>query len=108
MPWSIEFHPELLHDLDRLTRAELAVFAKKKDKIRENPIRQKHLAGGDNCYREPLIKGLRIVYAVHGSTVWLLCVGKHDEAYDGYRQRLQTLRTLLSRDQTREKPKPGL
>ena len=89
--WQLKFHPDLLHDLDQLSKKELASFAKKKEKIKQRPERQKHLAGGDHCYREPITRGIRLIYYVEGTTIWLLTVGKHDSAYQRYRSRLRTL-----------------
>lgn len=88
-------HPKLLKDLDQLSKKELEIFRKKKEKIKANPERQKHLSGGEHCYREPITKGKRLIYYVEGNTVWLLTVGKHDDAYKEYLDRLKTLRQRL-------------
>ena len=48
--WRIEFHQDFFKDLDKLGKAELKLFQKKRKKIRANPERQKHLAGGEHYY----------------------------------------------------------
>jgi len=90
--WEIELHPDFLKDLDALSKTELTIFNKKRKKIKENPIRQKHLSGGENCYREPIARGIRLVYSIEGNKIWFLTIDKHDDAYEGYRLRLKTLR----------------
>jgi mRNA-degrading endonuclease RelE of RelBE toxin-antitoxin system len=89
--WQIKFHPDFFRDLESLSKNELSVFAKKKDKIKKQPLRLKHLSGGDNCYRERVTKGIRVVYCIENDTIWFLTIGKHDPAYDAYRNRLQSL-----------------
>lgn len=44
--WVIREHPDFFYDLDALSKKELEIFYKKKNKIKENPERQKHLRGG--------------------------------------------------------------
>ena len=58
--------------MDKLGTKELEIFYKKKNKIKENPQRQKHLSGGENCYREPITENIRLIYWIKGKTVWLL------------------------------------
>lgn len=82
--WIVKEHPDLFKDLDALPKKELEIFYKKKNKIRENPERQKHLHGGENCYREPITENVRLVYYLEGNVIWLLTVSKHDNAYDTY------------------------
>jgi len=48
--WIIKEHPDFFKDLDMLSKKELEIFYKKKKKIKQNPERQKHLRGGENCY----------------------------------------------------------
>lgn len=90
--WKIELHPDFLKDLERLDKRELEIFYKKKEKIKQNPIRLKHLSGGENCYREQITRNIRLVYYIEGNIIWLLVIGKHDDAYAEYRKRLYTLR----------------
>lgn len=52
--WEIKEHPDFFKDLDKLGVRELQNFYNKKKKIRESPLRLKHLSGGLNCYREPI------------------------------------------------------
>ncbi len=93
--WEIKLHPDFLKDLDSLETKELAIFYKKKEKIKQNPERQKHLSGGANCYREPITENIRLVYFIEGKTIWLLTIGKHKEAYKDYLKRLYSLRSRL-------------
>ena len=41
--WEIREHPDFFKDLDKLGTKELEIFYKKKNKIKENPERQKHI-----------------------------------------------------------------
>ena len=90
--WVIKSHPHLTKDLDLLGVKELEIFYKKKEKIKENPLRQKHLRGGENCYREPITENIRLVYYIEDDVIWLLTVGPHEKAYERYLQRLQSLK----------------
>jgi len=63
----------------------------KKEKIKQNPERQKHLRGGENCYREPITNNIRLVYYIKDDTIWLLTIGRHDDAYETYLKRLHSL-----------------
>jgi len=49
--WIIKEHPDFFRDLDKLNNKELEIFYKKKNKIKQNPLRMEHLSGGENCYR---------------------------------------------------------
>ena len=89
--WVIKFHPDFLKDLGSLSKRELDIFYKKKQKIKENPGRQKHLRGGENCYREPITENIRLIYYLEGNIIWLLTINKHDKAYDEYIKRLHSL-----------------
>lgn len=93
--WEIKFHPEFLKDLDHLGTSQLEIFYKKKEKIRQNPLRQEHLSGGSNCYREPITDNIRLVYYVEKNTVWLLTIGRHEDAYKEYLKRLYSLRMRM-------------
>ena len=90
--WEIKIHPDFLKDLDKLDKKDLGIFYKKKEKIRQNPLREKHLVGGENCYREPITKNIRLIYFLDGNTIWLLTIGKHKEAYLNYLKRLYSLK----------------
>ena len=90
--WEIKEHPDFFKDLDNLGTNELEIFYKKKNKIKESPNRQKHLGGGQNCYREPITGNIRLVYFVEGKTIWLLTIGRHDKSYEEFKKRLYTLR----------------
>jgi mRNA-degrading endonuclease RelE of RelBE toxin-antitoxin system len=93
--WIIQSHPDLIKDLDRLNSKELEIFYKKKNKIRENPLRLKHLAGGSNCYREEITSNIRLVYYLEQNTIWLLTIGKHKHAYEDYLKRLYDVKNRL-------------
>jgi mRNA-degrading endonuclease RelE of RelBE toxin-antitoxin system len=93
--WVVREHPDFFLDLDALSKKELEIFYKKKNKIRENPERQKHLRGGENCYREAITDKIRLVYYIEGNVIWLLAVNKHDKAYDEYLKRLHSLYAKL-------------
>jgi hypothetical protein len=43
---------------DKTITKDLEIFYKKKNKIKETPLRQKHLSGGQNCYREPITSNI--------------------------------------------------
>ena len=90
--WEIKEHPDFFKDLDNLGANELQIFYKKKNKIKENPLRQKHLSGGANCYREPITDSIRLVYLAEAKTIWLLTIGPHDKSYQEFKKRLYTLR----------------
>ena len=93
--WLIKEHPTFFKDLDKLGEKEIEIFYKKKEKIKQNPLRQKHLSGGANCYREPVTSNVRLIYFIEGEIIWLLAIGKHDAAYDKHIQMLFSLKTLL-------------
>jgi len=89
--WVVKEHPDFFKDLDKLSKRELEIFCKKKEKIKQNPKRQKHLRGGENCYREPITENIRLIYSIEGNTIWLLIIDKHDKAYETYIKRLYSL-----------------
>lgn len=90
--YEIKEHPDFFKDLDRLGIKELQNFYNKKNKIKENPIRLKHLSGGSNCYREPITDNIRLIYYVEKNTIWLLTIGLHKRAFRDYIKRLHSLR----------------
>jgi len=81
--------------LDNLNRKELEIFYKKKNKIKQNPLRLKHLSGGENCYREPITGNIRLIYYVKDNIIWMLTIDRHDDAYAGFRKRLYSLQKML-------------
>ena len=91
--WTIREHPDFFRDLEKLSLKDLEIFYNKKKKIKENPLRLKHLSGGENCYREPINDNIRLIYFVENNVIWLLTVGRHKEAYKDYLKRLYSLRT---------------
>ena len=91
--WEIKEHPDFFKDLDKLSVKDLEIFYKKKKKIKENPLRQKHLSGGENCYREPITKNIRLVYFIYNNVIWMLTIGPHDKSYETFRKRLFFIRT---------------
>ena len=93
--WIIKLHPDFLDDLNKLDKTHLTIFYKKKDKIKQNPLRLKHLSGGENCYREEITKNIRLVYYLEDNIIWLLTIGRHDEAYKEYLKRLRSLREKI-------------
>jgi mRNA-degrading endonuclease RelE of RelBE toxin-antitoxin system len=90
--WKIRVHPDFFKDLNSLSKRELEIFYKKKEKIKSSPLRLKHLSGGENCYREPITDNMRLIYLIQGETIWLLTIGPHDKAYEEFRKRLYSLR----------------
>lgn len=94
--WKIRTHPDFYKDLEKLGTKELEIFYKKKEKIKSNPERLKHLHGGSNCYREPINDNIRLVYMIEGEEIWLLAIGRHDKTYDSYRQRLYSIRESVA------------
>lgn len=95
MEWIIKEHPDFFRDLDKLSNTELEIFYKKKQKIKADLLRLKHLSGGENCYREPITDNIRLVYFMKENIIWLLTIGKHADAYESYRKRLHSLRGRL-------------
>ena len=93
--WIIRFHPDFLKDLEKLDSKHLEIFYKKKEKIKQNPLRLKHLSGGENCYREEITSNIRLIYHVEDNIVWLLTISPHDKAYKLYLKRLHRLRKEL-------------
>lgn len=93
--WVVREHPDFFKDLDGLDTKLLDIFYKKKQKIKQNPMREKHLRGGANCYREAITDNVRLVYYVEGNVIWLLTVGKHKEVYVEFVKRLHSLHLKL-------------
>ena len=91
--WVVKEHPDFFKDLDKLDTKDLEIFYKKKEKIKQNPSRLKHLSGGENCYREEITQNIRLVYYIKGNVIWLLTIDKHDDAYTNFRNRLYSLRS---------------
>ena len=96
--WIIKEHPDFFKDLDKLGTKELQNFYDKKKKIKQNPLRVKHLSGGAHCYREPITDHVRLIYYVEGNSIWLLTIGPHDKAYTEYIKRLYNLREKLKKN----------
>jgi len=90
--WIIKEHPDFFKDLDKLGIRELQNFYDKKQKIKENPVRVKHLSGGANCYREPITDNVRLIYYIEGDVIWLLTIGTHKKAFNNYIKRLHSLK----------------
>lgn len=81
--WQIKLHPDFLRDLDKLDKKHLEIFYKKKEKIKQNPLRLKHLSGGENCYREPITSNIRLIYYLD----YLLFRERHNLASYNWRTR---------------------
>ena len=90
--WIIKEHPDFFKDLDKLGIRELQNFYNKKQKVKENPIRVKHLSGGASCYREPVTDNVRLIYYVEANIIWLLTIGTHKKAFKNYLKRLHSLK----------------
>ena len=93
--WEIKEYPDFFNDLDKLGVKELQNFYTKKKKIKENPLRQEHLSGGSNCYREPITGNIRLIYYIEKNTIWLLTIGQHKRAFKDYIRRLHSLKMRL-------------
>lgn len=87
----------MFKDLSVLNLKILEIFYKKKKKIKENPLRLKHLSGRENCYREPITNNIRLVYYVESNIIWLLTIGRHDAVYSRYLKRVHSLQKQLPR-----------
>ena len=85
--WRVEEHPQFKKNLNKLDSKILRIFKNKYKKIKENPIRLKHLSGRGNFYREAITKNIRLIYEVEGNTIHLLTIGKHEEAYEEFEKR---------------------
>jgi len=90
--FEIKFHDNFFKDLDKLSNNDIRIFEKKKEKIIQNPRRQKHLHGVPHCYREPITKNIRVVYFIHKKVLWFLTIGTHDRAYSKFRERLRRIK----------------
>ncbi len=90
--WVIREHPDFFKDLDKLGVRELQNFYDKKKKIKDNPIRHKHLSGGIHCYREPITDNVRLIYYIKENVIWLLAIGTHKKAFKQYIKRLHSLK----------------
>lgn len=90
--YNIRFHSEFFKDLDKLSKRDIEIFENKKKKIKQNPLRLKHLSGGGNCYREEITTNIRVIYYINGNDIWMLTINKHDNAYDDYRKRLYDIK----------------
>ena len=88
----VRFHSKFFGDLEKLSKADIEIFEKKKEKIKQNPLRLKHLSGGENCYREEITSNIRLIYSIKGNEIWMLVIDKHEEAYNLYRKRLYSLK----------------
>lgn len=93
MEYVIRFHSLFFKDLEKLSKTDIEIFEKKKAKIKQNPLRLKHLSGGENCYREEITTNIRLIYYLKENVIWMLTIDKHDDAYQKYRQRLYSLKT---------------
>ena len=71
---------------------DIKIFEKKKNKIFKNPKRQKYLKTGHNCYGEPITRNIRVVYFIHGDTIWFLTIGLHDKPYAKFKERLYQIK----------------
>ena len=91
--WQLHAHPDFLKDMKHLSKETLELFHKKLQKIKTNPLRQKHLCGTGHLYREPITKNIRLVYAVEKKFIWLLTIGVHDKSYATFKKRLHSLRS---------------
>lgn len=87
----IKEHPHFYKDLDNLSMKNFQIFCKKIEKIKENPLRMKHLRGKGNCYREPITKSVRLIYEIKGHVIILLSIGPHDKSYRDYLKRWNSL-----------------
>jgi len=93
--WIIREHPDFFRDLDDLSVKELEILFKKKQKIKADPLRLKHLSGGENCYREAITGSIRLIYYIECDTIWFLTIGRHDASYKEYLKRLHSLRQRM-------------
>ncbi|MEK6963513.1 MAG: hypothetical protein AABX70_03745 [Nanoarchaeota archaeon] len=92
----VRFHSEFFKDLGKLSKNDIEIFEAKKEKIKANPLRLKHLSGGSNCYREEITSNTRLIYYILGNEIWMLVIDKHDKAYRNFRKRLYSLKTRFS------------
>ncbi|MBI5073419.1 hypothetical protein HZA99_06395 [Candidatus Woesearchaeota archaeon] len=79
MEYKVRFHSGFFNDLDRLSPSDIEIFEKKKEKIKQNPLRLKHLSGGENCYREEITMNIRLIYYIKGTDIWMLVIDKHEK-----------------------------
>ncbi len=89
----VRFHSDFFKDLEKLSKKDIEFFEKKKEKIKQNPLRFKHLSGGANCYREEITSNIRLIYYLRGNEIWMLIIDKHEKAYANFRKRLYSLKT---------------
>lgn len=93
--YELKFHPEFFDDLKKLTKKELEDVNQHIKKIKQDPLHQKHLEGGSNCYRARM-GTLRLVYYLLGNTIWFLVIERRKNVYDTYRNRLYKIKQQMS------------
>ena len=93
--WVLRTHQDFLKDVKKLGRKEASITYKKIDKIKSYPLRQKHLSGRGNVYREPITNNIRLIYLVRGNEIFLMAVDNHERAYEKYKKRLFNLKWIF-------------
>lgn len=92
--YTCKFHPDFFNDLRKLDKRDLESIDKQIEKIKANPLRFKHLRGGENCYTARIGK-LRLVYYILNNIIWFLIAEKRDRVYAIYFKRLYKIKQQL-------------
>ncbi len=92
--YSLVFHPDFFNDIKKFDKREKDEIKKQIEKIKENPLRLKHLHGKGNCHTARL-GTLRIIYSIENNTIFFLIVERRKEVYDNYFKRLYTIQKKL-------------
>ena len=88
--WNLKSHPKVKDDIKSLDNRDKKIARKAIDKIKENPLRYKHLNIYKNTYRLRIGK-IRIVYLIKENTIWILIIEKRSKVYSSLSERYKSL-----------------
>lgn len=88
--WNLKSHPKVKDDISLLDGRDKKIARKAIDKIKENPLRCKHLKFYKNTYRLRVGK-IRIVYLIKENTIWILIIEKRSKVYSSLSERYKSL-----------------
>ncbi len=93
--YKFEFHQKFMTDLKKISLAEKERLLEIYKKVKEDPLRFKHLSGKGNCY-SVRIGSLRVIYSVKEKEVLFLAIAKRSSVYEIYHKRLGIIRDELN------------
>lgn len=91
LDWILKSHPKVKEDIKLLDDREKKIVRNAIDKIKENPLRYKHLTVYKNAYRLRAGK-IRIVYLIKENTIWILIIEKRSKIYGSLPDRYKSLK----------------